>query len=122
MTAAPVGAIVHITYDTHEGQKIVRGDVLRTSTGRLYRVLWVFKRKSRVPSDQVTLQLQVIDKMPVDDRRPFACTDDLLDAPDGAVLELENGMWERRLDTWHPVGEMQVHELHWNPRVAKAKR
>jgi hypothetical protein len=119
--AAPVGSIVNITYDPDPGVKVIRGDVLRTQSGRLYRVFWVFKAKRTKYPGRLTLQVQVIDTMPVDDRKPFPVTDDLHDAPDGAVIELEDGKWERRLDTWHPVGTMQVHELHWHPRKAKAK-
>lgn len=37
------------------------------------------------------------------DRRPFPVTDDLEDAPDGAVIQREDGWWARSGMMWYPV-------------------
>lgn len=78
---APVGSIVNVTYDPDPGVKIVRGDVMRTPSGRLYRVFWVFKAKRTKYPGRLTLQMQVIDAMPTGKRESFIVTDDLIDAP-----------------------------------------
>ena len=118
---APVGTIVRVVYDPKPGARIVRGDVIMTKTGRMYRVLdYRMQRRGQHPG-RLTISCLVIDKMPVDERESFRVSHDYLDAPDGAEIEREDGLWERRCETWYPRGTIQVHDLHWYSRDKKAK-
>lgn len=120
---APIGAVVRITYDLTPGQTIVKGDVLQTPSGRLYRVVdHHMQRKGAHVGTRVTISAIVIDTMPVDERRSFDVSHDLYDAPDGATVELDDGMWERIGSSWMPRGTITVHPLYWNPRTPRTKR
>lgn len=46
-----------------------------------------------------------------EERQPFAATDDLEDAPDGAVIQREDGWWARSGQRWVPISAEEAQRL-----------
>lgn len=64
--AKPIGSLVGLYYDP--GERLVdEGDVIRTPTGRSYRVVGVREQRSRVHPGRLQLRCVVIDPDDVTD-------------------------------------------------------